>query len=189
MLFTEPINQKFFGARQSGATAASAVGLLIDSDAKTKKSDTGATSWGAALNYNQTPPVVLGTTQTFKHRVVRRFAAAPRMRVRAEWEIVATATGGSPTGRLNVTAQRNGVAIGGGAKQNGVTRSLAAVNGTRFVEQFWFDLATTTWAAGDTLDFLFELELVASAGVASTGEARLNHDPAAPGRELVAEGF
>lgn len=170
----------FYGVKRPGALAADD-GFLVDTGSVAKESGTASSLFGSTA----TDTVGVKATRKMLWRLPVPFdSAALRVWLRLEWEI-ASASAGTPQGRINLDARRNAAAIGGLTKTSGPARSMSAANGTRFVELLALDIPDTTWGATDTLELLFELEVtVASGSGGSTGSYQINHDPATAGREL-----
>lgn len=107
--------------------------------------------------------------------------------IRLKWEIV-VASVGTPSGRLNVNLQKEGGAISGLTKASGPARDLAAVAGTTYEEWLHVRIPATSFAAGDRLDVLIEVEVtVASGSGGSTATVKIHHDPATAGNESFVE--
>lgn len=173
----------YLGARDTNGAAVGDVAWLQPSTS-TIASATTATSFGAAQDWASA-----GTKATQKFRAGIAFGDTNlfRARVRAQWQIVATATAGAPTGRLEYVWLKNNVAITGASTVVGTTQALNAVNGTQYTDIVTVSLPSgTTFAPGDTLELQVSFVVVVAAATA-TGQVQLNHDPAVAAQRLIVE--
>ena len=128
-------------------------------------------------------------TRTFSYKMPTDLTFAADIIAALRWNLTSAGGVGS-TGRLNLDVKKNGSSIAGLTKANGATRALQPADGgsgstpTR-EEILNVAMPATIFVAGDTLDFVVECEVVATA--AGTSTWRVFHDPATPGSEMVAE--
>jgi len=131
--------------------------------------------------------VIVSRTFSYKMPVALDIAADVLAALR--WKITVAGGVGS-TGRMNLDIKKNGAAIAGVTKANGATRALQPADGGVATapskeEILHVAIPPTPFAQGDTLDFVVELEVVASA--AGTATWRVFHDPSVVGSEMIAE--
>lgn len=176
----------YFGFRDSTG----AFGLLVTDPGKLLPSSSGipsgstSTSFGAAQSW-ATPGTLV--SQRFKLQAAFPVTLGGSVRVRAQWQILNTATAGAPTGRLNYRWEKNGGAIAGASTVNGATFALNAADNTQYTDIITVPVPVGTQLnPGDTLDLVIGFEVVVGAAT-STGQVRLNHDPATGAQRLIVE--
>jgi hypothetical protein len=129
-------------------------------------------------------PGVVATTD-FVCRPRRPFSAE-RVDILAllNWEVT-VAGGAGATGRINLTATKNGQPITGVVVANGTTRALDGIAGP-WNEVLHIVIPALNMDLDDTLELGLEAELVV-AGAAGNATMRLHHDPDTAGNELFFE--
>lgn len=100
------------------------------------------------------------------------------------WEVTAAGAVGS-TGRINLTALLNGVAIPGVVVANGTTRAIDGIAGP-FAETLHIVIPEINMDLDDRLIIRLQTELVVAGG-AGAATMQIHHDPQTPGDELFVE--
>lgn len=178
------LTKGFYLVQNTGNAAGSNLALIrTDTLAKSTTSNTQQFGGGALA----TDTTGIKASLSYKLHISHAMTLCANVHARIRWILSAHSGAGSAQGRTNVDIQKNAGSIST-LKAQGQNRSLTAADNTQYDEHFGLFIPNTTFAAGDTLDFLIEFEVtVASGSGGTTSTLFLSVDPVTASKDSLVE--